>query len=729
MRLCAALSRLVGGATLAVLASACAASAPPLKPTALPPPKAAAPAPKPAKERLLVVLRAVERPAPLLDLLPAAAQSLLDARLKALAPDQREQLLHGELAQAVPLLHLKSGGSSAAVLFALATTSAASQELPLVFESSPQSNDEERRQAVQLAHDLAQRAALHFLRDRVLDVANTPAAELPPLLAAIERAAIAAERPDITRLALETWTAAGATADVLARLGAACAFDQDEKCFAEVLNGVPETAPEHAHLVQLNKALRTRNDGDPIVKGWALLELGRYADARRALRPVESKARTDLRVGAAIAIVAADGTACPGLQPQVGSPRLCADAFTVRTGLATALGDMDAAWQSRGGRDTASAEAYIGLAHVVPWVTALALASDPTSLERDFTERYSALAQVLGELPEQKPLAVFAAALSAGVTAGLHMSHGERPQIDSNKKQELWFAALGVEAPAPRLAVSSILAADQPILALIPASAPRPLVPARAGLLAWEAASSTDPSLLESAKAALAEQLTASSRADTQSATAVLLLAELDALTAPGERSHQALAQIASQLIGQSLPPDLALRAVLDAAGALERLGRTADAQGVLSKAAEIESLPGPAGDLLVLIRAEKLVLEWNPKRDPQRAALAKSLASLPIGTSPPTIAFVLGAWASPKQTLGVGAPTRVLQQGKLPPKALLEQRIGVRAAELMAKGALRGTRVSLRVSYAFQTGITPEVTFDPMFVPLVRPELIQKAL
>src|SRR5207249_2539291 len=145
--------------------------------------------------------------------------------------------------------------------------------------------------------------------------------------------------------------------------------------------------------------------------------------------------------------------------------------------------------------------------------------------------------------------------------------------------------------------------------------------------------------------------------ADTQSATAVLLLAELDALTAPGERSHHALAQIASQLIGQALPPDLALRAVLDAAGALERLGRTADALGVLSKAAEIESLPGPAGDLLVLIRAEMLVLEWNPKKDPQRTALAKSLAALPTGALPPTIAFVVGAWASPK----------VLPQGKLP--------------------------------------------------------------
>jgi hypothetical protein len=237
--------------------------------------------------------------------------------------------------------------------------------------------------------------------------------------------------------------------------------------------------------------------------------------------------------------------------------------------------------------------------------------------------------------------------------------------------------------------------------------------------LAWEAVSGADPSVLESAKAALAEQLTASPKGSTESASAVLLLAELEAATAPSERSHRALAQIAGQLIGEALPPDLALRAVLDAAGALERLGRASEALGVVSKAAEIESLPGPAADLLTLIRAEKLVLEWDAKKDPQRTALGKALNALPLGGAPPTIAFVLGAWASPK----------VLRQGKSSPRALLDERIGARAAELMVKGALRGTRVSLRLSYAFQTGVTPEVTFDPMFVPLVRPELIQKAL
>lgn len=704
---------------LGALQSGCAPATPaPTTPAAKPVAVAQAPA-KPPKERLLVLLRAAPRPAPVLELLPTAAQSALEARLKSLAPEQREQVLRGELAQAVPLLHLKAGGGSASALLALATTPAAIQELPLAFESSPQSTDDDRRRSVQLAHDLAQRAAQHFLRDSVLDVANAPAEQQPALLSAIARAAVAAERPDIARLALETLAVSDKSPDLLLRLAAACAFEEDEKCFEGALTAVPASAPQHARLVRLNQALKTRKDPDPIVKGWAELTLGRYADAGRTLAPVQARAKTDLRVAAALAVIAADGTACPGLQPQVGSPRLCADAVTVRAGLKPALADMEAAWQSGGGRDAASAEAYIGLSHVVPWVTSLALAADATTLERDFTERYDALSRVLQVLPEQKPLAVFASALSAGVTAGLHSPRGERPQVDASRKQELWFAALGVEAAAPRLAVGAVLAADQPISQLVPSEAPASLVPARAGLLAWEAAGSSEPAALEAAKAALAEQLQRSPKGSTEAAHAVLLLAELDAVTVPSERTHRALAQIASQLIGEALPPELALRAVLDAAGALERLGRTADALGVLSKAAEIESLPGPAADLLVLIRAEKLALEWDAKKDPQRTALAKALGALPGGAGSPTIAFVIGAWASPK----------ILRNAKKSPKLLLEERIGARAAELMAKGALRGTRVSLRVSYAFQTGITPEVTFDPMFVPLVRADLIQKAL
>jgi len=702
-----------------LLLGACASSAPLHEPSALP--KRTAPVvqkPLAPKERLLRALRQIDRPAPILELLPKAALAVLDTRLAALAPEQKEQLLQTELAETMPLLHLRAGGSSAVALLTLATTPAATQELPNAFELQGVVADADRLRVVRFAHDLAQRAALHFLRDRVLDVSAAPSTELKPVLAAIERAAAAADRPDVTRLALETWAASGAESDVLIRLAVACAYEQDEKCVADVAKGIDHAAPERERLSILDKALATRADGDPIVKAWSLLQLGRYSDASAVLAPLAPRAPADLRIAAARAVAIADGTACPGLQPSVAPPALCADAFVARPGLRQALADMESAWQSRTGRDAASTEAYLGLAHVVPWVTALATASDQQSLERSFTARYEALARVLAELPDQRALAVYAAALAAGVGAGLHVPHGERPRIEPEVKQELWRKAQEVEAAAPRLAVASIVAADQPVVEILPKAAPPALLPAYAGLRAWEAASGTDAQTLEAARSALAEQLKQDPHHSVDSSTAVLLLAELDAAATPSERTYAALAQVAGQLIGQPLPPELALRAVLDAAGALERMGRSSDALGVLTKAAEIGSLPGPAADLLRLIRAEKLVLEWDAKRDPGRKALAKALSDLSSGSTSRAIALAMGAWANdPRLRKGPGS------------KQTLGERIGSRAAESLRKGVLRGTRVSLRLSYTFQSGVTPDVRFEPMLLPLVRPDLIQKAL
>ncbi len=706
-------------AWVSLLALSACSGAPSVKPTALPPAAVTPPAPAPPKEQLLDALRKLERPGPVLELLPPEAVTVLETRLKTLSNEQREQLQSGELAQAAPLLHLKAGGSSGHALLALSTTPVAADELPMTFELPPSATEDERRRALVLLRGVAERAAKHFLRDRLLDLSQSASPDLPDLLAAIERAAIAASRPDLARLALEAWAAHGATEPVLSRVAAACAYALDQKCFDQAYSGVPETSPAHARLAVLERSLDAKNDGDPLVKSWSLLELGRYGEARAALASVAAKAPADLRVAAAIGVAIADGSACPGLPPGVGSAHVCGDAVNVRAGLKPALADMHAAWKSGAGRDAASVEAYIGLAHVVPWVTELSTATDAQSLERNFSERYQALSRVLQELPEQQPLAAFANALAAGVSAGLHMSRGQRPQIDDARKQELWFAAIGVEAAAPRLAVAAVLAGDQPVSQLLPKSAPPSLSSAHAGLLAWEAAAGGDASTLEAARASLVELVRSAPKDSIEGASAVLLLAELDAVADPSERTYRALAQVASQLIGQALPTELALRAVLDAAGALERLGRGADALGVLSKAAEIEMVPGPGADLLTLIRAEKLVLEWDAKKDPQRTALAKALAALPAGAPPPAVAFVIGAYGSPK----------LLRSSKQTPKALLEERIGARAAELMHKGALRGTRVSLRLSYAFQSGVTPEVLFEPMLVPLVRPELIQKAL
>jgi hypothetical protein len=713
-------------AWLLLAAAAVVACAPQraLEPSALRsgPPAAAPPKPRPPKEGLLAALRGIERPAPVLELLSRPSLAVLDSRLQSLSPEQREQLLTGDLVEAMPLLHLRAGGGSGRALLSLATSPVASHELPLAFELLGQVTDEDRLRPVRLAQELARRSALHFLRDRVLDVANAPPAELPGLLAVVERAAIAAERPDVVRLTLEAWAAAGANAEVMARLGAACAYARDQKCVSQVLSGSSQQAAEHQRLVQLNQALEALNDGDPLVKAWGLLRIGRYAEAREAFVPLSVHAKTDLRVAAGVAVAIAEGNACPGLAPQVGSPRSCADAFRARPGLAAALADLNEAWSSGSGRDADAVEAYIGLSHVVPWVAELALpAVDAAQLERSFAARHRALSGVLAELPAQKPLSVFASALAAGVSAGLRAQPGERPRLEAEQREELWFAALGVEPAAPRLAVSALLSADQPVLPLLPRAAPEPLVPALAGLAAWEAASSTEPATLAMARGALADQVATAPKGTTEGAAAVLLLAELNAASAPSEATYSALAQVAGQLIGQPLPPELALRAVLDAAGALERMGKPADALGILSKASEIASLPGQAADLLTLIRAERLVLEWSQGKDPERKELAKALQQLDRGEAPATIAFVLGAYGNSKAA-------RQPRQSA-PAKATLSERIGVRASESMAKGTLRATRVSLRLAYDFQTGVTPEVTFEPMLVPLVRPDLIQRAL
>jgi hypothetical protein len=708
-------------AAISLLASlwGCAASAPPVKPTALPKPNTAAPAPKAPKERLLATLRQVERPAPVLDLVPPDALAVLDSRLQALSAEQREQLLHGELAASMPLLHFKAGGSQALAFLALTGSPVAAQELPSAFDAVDNGSPAERLQRVQRVHDLAERAAKHFLRDCVLDLANAPASELPVLLDTIARVSRPAGRPDIERLALEAWVEAGASAEVLARLAVACAEELDEKCFKQARQSLPEASPARGQLDKLARAFERRNDGDPIVKGWALLHLGRYADARRAFAPVAAKSKADLRVASGLAVAIAEGSACPGLEPAAASSRLCSDANAVRPGLAAALGDLDAAWQAGGGRDAASSEAYLGLSHVVPWVSALAAATSPSALEHELSDRYVAMSKVLAELPEQKAFSVFVGAVSSGILAGLRTPRGERPQIDDNRKQELWFSALSVDSPAPRLAVAAVLASDQSIAQLVPASAPAELQPARAGLLVWEASSNKDANVAEQARAALAEQLSAAAKNSHDAALAVLLLAELDAHLQPGERSYGALAKVSSQLIGQALPPELALRGVLDAAGALERLGRSTDALGVLSKAAEIQSLPGPSADLLGLIRAEKLVLEWDAKKDPQRVALAKALAALDLANASPALAAAVAAWSGQKPPRGA----------KQTPRAALSARLGAPSAELLAKGTLRGTSVSMRVGYDFQTGLRPEVRFDPRLVPLVRADLIQKAL
>src|SRR5258706_3768595 len=90
--------------------------------------------PRAPKQRLLEALRGLERPGPVLDALDPAALSLLDVHLRALSPQEHDALLKTELAEQLPLLHLRAGGTSPNALYVLATTPAALLELAPSFE-------------------------------------------------------------------------------------------------------------------------------------------------------------------------------------------------------------------------------------------------------------------------------------------------------------------------------------------------------------------------------------------------------------------------------------------------------------------------------------------------------------------------------------------------------------------------------------------------------------------
>jgi hypothetical protein len=126
-----------------------------------------------ARDRLAQALRSIPRPLPVLDALPDDARKRLETRLAGLDAERKLAVHNDEspLVESLPLLHLSSGGTSPRALFALATTSAGTAELSgLLGVEHAASGVAPSAARIALAGELAQRAALDFLRDRAADV-------------------------------------------------------------------------------------------------------------------------------------------------------------------------------------------------------------------------------------------------------------------------------------------------------------------------------------------------------------------------------------------------------------------------------------------------------------------------------------------------------------------------------------------------------------------------------
>src|SRR6185369_6858728 len=216
--------------------------------------------------------------------------------------------------ETLPLLHLASGGTSPRALYALATTSAGSQELAgiLGIEHVPATSMPDAVR-VEIVRELARRAALDFLRDRAADVA-LPGKGTALASRLVARAALAVGRRDLVLGSRELLVSAEPNAENRLEFAAELARSGDPERAAQVLfeaQSEPHHPPAAAALAAAQALIETARiaaaPGAPaelsakLSRARAWLRLGRVEHARALLERELAPAHERLDLAAALA--------------------------------------------------------------------------------------------------------------------------------------------------------------------------------------------------------------------------------------------------------------------------------------------------------------------------------------------------------------------------------------------------------------------------------------------
>jgi hypothetical protein len=710
------------------------------------------------RERLVSALRSIPRPDPVLDALPPEAQTRLQARLAGLDAE-RKLSVHSDdsaLAETLPLLHLASGGTSPRALYALATTSAGSEELlGLGLESEP-ANPAPEALLVTVARELAQRAALNFLRDRAADAATTGKGSAL-VCRLVARAAQAVGRRDVLLLARELLADTEPNTDNRREFAEELARSGDPERAARVLDELRKDKARSPREDSLSKAERLIDDARAatapaaagadtngrLARARAWLRLGRVSEARATLEPDLAIASTRLDLAAAVAETRTDNPSCPGLPPDVGSARLCALAFESSRQFLEGRALLEAAWQRGAGRDDEAIEVYVALDQVLPWLyeTAGYLARGALSPEQS-AARVLTLRAKIQEISSAAPwlqgLSLFLETVHSG--APVAERSGSLGDVEA---KALTARALSLAsnpnrfAQAGVLAVAATLSHQQDISALIDALPSEQIVPSlhvpRASLEVWAAVTGGALPRMDAARTELAAIMTSGQGESLDRARLVLTVSEADALFDPSQRSYQLLSRVAGQLLSDNIPPDLALRAVLDASGALAHGERFEQAQKILAGAANAELPPDlpRAQDLLQLIRGYQLVLSLrgaSPEKLPQARAEFAALASAATGETARVWFEIWGRELEAvqadvkcaKKKAGVCREADALRRDV---RRSLDTRLGAAASSVLLRGALPSGSFDAGFRFSVENGLEPLISFDPSFLAVGLPK------
>ena len=212
----------------------------------------------------------------------------------------------------------------------------------------------------------------------------------------------------------------------------------------------------------------------------------------------------------------------------------------------------------------------------------------------------------------------------------------------------------------------------------------------------------------------------------------VLGVSEADALLDSSERSYQLLSRVAGQLLNDNIPPDLALRAVLDAAGALAHGRRFEQAEKILNGAATAEVPPDleRAYDLLRLIRGYKLVLSARGAPAASLPQLREGLAALASAPTGPAATVWFELWgreldALQKDTVCAKKKLSVCREAEAlrrDARRNLDARLGSTASAVLMRGALPSGSFDAGFRFTVEKGLEPLILFDPSFLALGLP-------
>ena len=707
-------------------------------------------------ERLAQALRSIPRPLPVLGALPAPALARLEARFAGLDAERKlaVQRDDGPLVESLPLLHLAGGGTSPRALYALATTSAGSQELAgiLGLERAAASDTPDLARLA-IVRELSTRAAFDFLRDRAADVA-LPGKGAALASRLVARAALAVGRRDLVLAARELLVRVEPNPENRLEFAAELARSGDVARASLVLAEAraderrPPPAATSANTQRLIETAQVAtaagaNDlSSKLRRARAWLVLGRVKEARALLEPETGLVETRLDLAAAWAETLIDNPSCPDLPPDVGGAALCAVAFHANAGTKTARALLEAAWQGGAGRDDEAVEVYVALAHVIPWMhdTATDLAQGALGPEAGLTRVASLrdkLTKISQDWPKLAGLVLFLETFQAGPSLqGSGLRSDTEAEALSRRALALTAADASRFAQAGVLAVAAVLAHQRdvsPLIDALPAAntAPGLRLP-RAALAVWLTASSGSRERMDAVRSELATLMAEGLGGSLERARLVLGVSEVGALLDSSERSYQLLSRVSGQLLTDNVPPDLALRAVLDASGALSRGRRFEQAAKILDGAASAE-LPeemSRARDLLALIRGYQLVLGARGAPVSTLPRLRAGLAALAAAAHGEAARVWFELWNGEFDALQSDAECvkkklkicREAEALRKDARKGLDARLGAQASAVLMRGALPSGSFDAGFRFSVENGLEPLIIFDPSVLAIGLP-------